>query len=133
MAEKKGIGFSADLITEENFKITVKDLIDYGFSAEFLGRLPIITSVNPINISMLRQILTEPKNSLIWQYKQLLKMDNVELDFREDTLNAIATEAYQHGSGARGLRSIMEKRMRNLMYESPDEAIDNSQVIRKCL
>lgn len=82
---------------------------------------------------MLRRILTEPKNSLTWQYKQLLKMDNIELDFCEDTLNAIAAEAYQHGSGARGLRSIMEKRMRNLMYESPDEVIDNSQVIRKCL
>ena len=60
-------------------------------------------------------------------------MDIVELDFVLDTLNAIATDENIVGSGARGLRSIMEKRMRNLMYESPDEAIDNSQVIRKCL
>ncbi len=131
--EKKGMGFSADLVTAESPQITVKALTDYGFSAEFLGRLPVITSVDPINVPMLRRILTEPKNSLTWQYKQLLKMDNVELDFSEDTLNAIASEAYQHGSGARGLRSIMEKRMRNLMYESPDEATDSPQMVRKCL
>lgn len=118
---KKGIGFSAELVKTQEEKITASDLIDYGFSPEFIGRMPIITTVKAADVSMLRRILTEPKNSLTWQYIELMKMDNVELSFSEKTLNMIAAEAYRHGSGARGLRSVMEEKMKDIMFEIPEE------------
>mgnify|MGYP000447109058 FL=1 len=80
---KKGIGFSAELVKTQEEKITASDLIDYGFSPEFIGRMPIITTVKAADVSMLRRILTEPKNSLTWQYIELMKMDNIELSFSE--------------------------------------------------
>lgn len=83
--------------------------------------MPIITTVKAADVSMLRRILTEPKNSLTWQYIELMKMDNVELSFSEKTLNMIAAEAYRHGSGARGLRSVMEEKMKDIMFEIPEE------------
>ena len=118
---KKGIGFSAELVKTQEEKITASDLIDYGFSPEFIGRMPIITTVKAADVSMLRRILTEPKNSLTWQYIELMKMDNIELSFSEKTLNMIAAEAYRHGSGARGLRSVMEEKMKDIMFEIPEE------------
>lgn len=103
------------------FYLTPSSFYENGFSPEFIGRMPIITTVKAADVSMLRRILTEPKNSLTWQYIELMKMDNIELSFSEKTLNMIAAEAYRHGSGARGLRSVMEEKMKNIMFEIPEE------------
>ncbi len=95
------------------------DLIKFGMIPEFIGRLPILTTLQALNEEILRQILTEPRNALLKQYQKLLKMDNVCLEFTEDAIAAIAEKAYRRQMGARALRSIVEELMLDLMYELP--------------
>lgn len=97
----------------------VEDIIEYGFIPEFAGRVPIVVSLDKLTEDDFKRILTEPKNNLVDQYKQLFKMDKIKLDFTDDALKEIAHKAYERKTGARGLRSIMEKLMMNRMYEVP--------------
>ncbi len=98
------------------------DLVQYGLIPELVGRLPIIASLSEITEDDMIRILTEPKNSLVKQYKKLFAIDDVELNFEEDALRAIAKKAIERKTGARGLRAIMEETMIDIMYELPDYA-----------
>jgi ATP-dependent Clp protease ATP-binding subunit ClpX len=123
---KKGLGFGAELRTklaretDDVFaKVMPEDLLKFGLIPEFIGRLPVITSVRPLDRDALMQILTEPRNALVRQYAKLFELDNVELEFTEDALGAIADQAVLRGTGARGLRAIMEEVLLSVMYEVP--------------
>jgi len=126
-SEKGGIGFSADVKTKDESKnigqlfaeVESEDLIKYGLIPEFVGRLPIIATLEELDEAALIKILTEPKNALIKQYKHLFEMEGAELEFREDSLKAIATKAMERKTGARGLRTIVENVLLNTMYEIP--------------
>ena len=96
------------------------DLVHYGLIPELVGRLPIIASLQEITEEDMVRILTEPKNSLIKQYKKLFSIDNVELNFEDDALTAIAAKAIKRKTGARGLRAILEENMIDVMYELPE-------------
>ena len=105
---KKGLGFGAELRTklareaDDIFaKVMPEDLLKFGLIPEFIGRLPVITSVRPLDRDALMQILTEPRNALVRQYAKLFELDNVELEFTEDALGAIADQAVLRGTGAR--------------------------------
>ncbi|PTM58226.1 ATP-dependent protease ATP-binding subunit ClpX [Desmospora activa] len=122
---KKVIGFSsdsntADLKQGEYLKMVLpEDLLRFGLIPEFVGRLPIISTLEPLDQEALVRILTEPKNALVKQYQKLLEIDNVELIFEEDALKAIADEAIKRNTGARGLRAIIESIMLDVMYDLP--------------
>jgi ATP-dependent Clp protease ATP-binding subunit ClpX len=126
-SEKSGIGFGADVKGEEDRKsigetlrnVEPEDLIRYGLIPEFVGRLPVVATLEELDIDALMQILTEPKNSLTKQYTKLFDMENVEVDFREDALRAVARKAMERKTGARGLRSILESVLLDTMYELP--------------
>ena len=123
--DSKPIGFNADIQTVEkrNFnysEVQQHDLVKYGLLAELIGRLPIITALQPLSEEDLVKILTEPKNALTKQYQELLAMDNVKLEFEESALYRIAELAVKKDIGARGLRSIIEKAMQKVMYSIPD-------------
>ena len=96
-----------------------EDLLKFGLIPEFIGRLPVITTVSPLDREALIKILSEPKNALVKQYRRLFEIDNVELEFTEDAVEAIADQALLRGTGARGLRAIMEEVLLNVMYEVP--------------
>jgi ATP-dependent Clp protease ATP-binding subunit ClpX len=96
-----------------------EDLVKYGLIPEFVGRLPVIATLDELDEDALVQILIEPKNSLVKQYQRLFEMEEVELDFREDALRAVANKAMERKTGARGLRSIMESVLLDIMYEAP--------------
>jgi ATP-dependent Clp protease ATP-binding subunit ClpX len=100
-------------------KVSQEDLIQFGLIPELVGRLPVVVAVEPLDKAALMRILTEPRNSLTKQYKHLLALDNVELDFDETGLEAAADLALERGTGARGLRSIIEKCLLDVMYEVP--------------
>ena len=104
------------------------DLVKYGLIPELVGRVPIICPLTELSEHALVDILTKPKNAITKQYKKLFKMDNVELDFTADALKEIANIAIKQKTGARGLRSILEKKMISIMYEIPE--IEN---LRQCL
>ena len=119
------IGFGKSLknasIEEENFdKVLPQDLIQYGFIPELIGRLPVISSLNTLDEKSLLRVLTEPKNSLLRQYKKLFKIENIDLDFHKEALNEIVNLALRYKSGARALRSVMESIMLDLMFSLPE-------------
>ncbi len=126
-SEKGGIGFSADIKTKDESKnigqlfaeVEAEDLIKYGLIPEFVGRLPVVATLEELDEKALVQILTEPKNALIKQYKHLFEMEGAELEFRDDSLIAIARKAMERKTGARGLRTIVENVLLNTMYELP--------------
>ncbi len=128
---KKSIGFGAELAeeTEENIgklfkQVTPSDFIKYGLIPEFIGRVPVAVTLDLLDEEALMRILTEPKSAICKQYKRLFDLDGVELEFEEDALRAIAEESMKRKTGARGLRSIIEKSVMDLMYEVPsDEGI----------
>lgn len=105
-----------------------QDLLKFGLIPEFVGRLPIITTLKELDKEALIRILTEPKNSLVKQYKKLLKYDNVDLEFSAEALDAIVNKAMERKTGARGLRSIVEEIMRDIMFEIP-----SNNKIEKCI
>lgn len=105
----------ADLLSQ----VTSDDLLRYGFIPEFVGRLPVVVAVDPLEESDLVRILTEPKNALVRQYEKLFALDDVELTFTEEALSVVAEEATQCKMGARGLRSILEETLLDVMYEIP--------------
>lgn len=121
--ESRPIGFNADVdcVSEKNLsEVQQHDLVKYGLMPELIGRLPIITTLQPLSENDLVNILTEPKNALTKQYKELLSMDGVKLEFDESAIKRIAELAIKKKIGARGLRSIVEKAMQDIMYDIPD-------------
>lgn len=123
---KKGIGFGAQIRSKRDIDIAdafgevmPEDLLKYGMIPEFIGRLPVLTSVHNLDREALISILTEPKNALVKQYRRLFELDGVELDFEMEALEAIADQAILRGTGARGLRAIMEEVLMSVMYEVP--------------
>jgi ATP-dependent Clp protease ATP-binding subunit ClpX len=126
-SSKSGIGFGAEVkgekdqgsIGETLRGIEPEDLVKYGLIPEFVGRLPIVATLNELDNEALVRILTEPKNSLTKQYGKLFEMEGVEVDFREDALQAIASKATERKTGARGLRSILEAVLLDTMYDLP--------------
>ena len=122
----KGLGFNATLQTaaERNASdvfsnVLPEDLLKFGMIPEFIGRLPVITSVDALDHDALMQILTEPKNALTKQYQKLFELDGVELEFTEEALTAVAEQAIKRGTGARGLRAIMEEVLLTVMFDTP--------------
>ncbi|WP_131765990.1 ATP-dependent Clp protease ATP-binding subunit ClpX [Candidatus Protofrankia californiensis] len=123
---KKSLGFRAVLHGKDDpdaasvfTDVMPEDLLKYGMIPEFVGRLPVITSVSNLDREALIRILTEPKNALVRQYKKLFELDGVDLDFTADALDAIADQAILRGTGARGLRAIMEEVLLSVMYDIP--------------
>lgn len=126
---KKTMGFGAEVQSKEKKKvgevlkkILPEDLLKFGLIPEFVGRLPVIVTLDALDEEALIRILLEPKNALIKQYQKFLELDNVQLEFKEEALKAIAVEALKRNTGARGLRAIIEGIMRNVMYEVPSRA-----------
>ena len=134
---KKVIGFDAESSESELTKaellqkVLPEDLLKFGLIPEFIGRLPIIASLEPLDQEALIQILTKPKNALVKQYQRLFQMDNVELEFEEDALEAIAEKAIERKTGARGLRSIIETIMLDVMFELPSRTDVGKCIITK--
>jgi ATP-dependent Clp protease ATP-binding subunit ClpX len=131
----RGVGFGADIRRAEDkdlgeilTHVMPEDLLKYGLIPEFVGRLPVITNVHNLDRDALVDILTKPKNALVKQYRRFFEFDGVELEFQPDALQAIADQAILRGTGARGLRAIMEEVLLNVMYELPSR-----QDINKCL
>lgn len=125
---QKSMGFGAKISDKKDINIgellqqlKPEDLIKFGLIPEFLGRLPILTSIGELNESSLVKILTEPKNALVKQYQELFKIEGVDLQFTDEALEAMAREAVMRKSGARGLRAIMEETMLDIMYEIPSK------------
>jgi ATP-dependent Clp protease ATP-binding subunit ClpX len=132
---KKGVGFGAEVLSRAEkdlgalfAQVLPEDLLKYGLIPEFVGRLPVLTSVNSLDEDALVDILTQPKNALVKQYKKFFEFDGVELEFTDEAMRAIAEQAIQRGTGARGLRAIMEEVLLNVMYELPSR-----QDVTKCL
>ncbi|NDA79547.1 MAG: ATP-dependent Clp protease ATP-binding subunit ClpX [Actinobacteria bacterium] len=122
----KGLGFNATLqsAAERNASdifsnVLPEDLLKFGMIPEFVGRLPVITSVDALDHDALMQILTEPKNALTKQYQKLFELDGVELEFTDEALTAVAEQAIKRGTGARGLRAIMEEVLLTVMFDTP--------------
>ena len=126
--DRSAIGFNQDVAKKTNkdigelFKqVTTQDLIKFGLIPEFIGRVPISVSLDGLDKQALMRILCEPKNALVKQYQKLFAYDDVELAFQEEALESIAKEAFEKKTGARGLRSILEHTMRDVMYEIPSD------------
>jgi len=125
--EKNSIGFGAEVQSKDDHRtitniiknVEPEDLIKFGLIPEFIGRLPVITTLETLEKEALVEILKEPKNALIKQYKKLFNMEGVELEFRDDAIEAIALKAIERKTGARGLRSIMESSLKEIMFELP--------------
>lgn len=140
---KQGIGFGAEVIAHKKDnqdelmkKVEPEDLIKYGLIPEFVGRLPAVVVLEELSEEALVSVLEEPKNALVKQYKKLLAMDNVELEFTQEALVAIAKEALKRKTGARGLRAIIEDIMRDIMFELPtmenvEKCIITDKVVQK--
>ena len=100
-------------------QVTSEDLLHFGLIPEFIGRLPVISNVNPLDHAAMIRILTEPKNAITRQFQRLLDLDGVEVQFTADALDVVAQEALRHNTGARGLRTIVERTLLDVMYEIP--------------
>ena len=135
------IGFNGVLVernsedSDQLFKqVMPQDLMKFGLIPEFIGRIPVTVSLDSLDEDALIKILTEPKNALTKQYIQLFKMDNVELNFTEDAIKAISQEAIQRKTGARGLRSIVEAAMMDIMFEIPsNDKITSCTIDKDCI
>lgn len=132
--DQKSIGFNAEIseISKRNVGEALKqtmpqDLVKFGLIPEFVGRVPVMVSLDSLDKTALKRILTEPKNSLIKQYCKLFELDGIELEFSEDAIEAIADKSLERKTGARGLRAIMESTLMDLMYRIPSD-----DMIRKC-
>ena len=124
---KKGIGFGAEIRNKDEetdifTQVQPEDLRKFGLIPEFIGRLPVLASVTPLDKPSLIQILTEPKNALVKQYQRMFELDGFELEFDAEALDAIAEEAIKRETGARGLRAIMEETLASIMFEIPGSA-----------
>ena len=138
---KSAIGFNSDVSGKNDDDVgallkqcEAHDLVKFGLIPELVGRLPSIVNVEPLNKDALVRIMTEPKNCLTKQYRELFRLDGVELEFTDDAIEAIAEQALEHKTGARGLRSIAEKVMTKIMYLTPsDKTIQKVTVDGNCI
>ncbi len=138
--KKSSLGFGADIKTkEEKSKIDIlrdiepHDILKFGLIPELVGRLPVITTTEPLTREMLVRILTEPKNAFVRQYKKLMELDGVDLSFEKEALEYIAECAVERNTGARGLRAIIEDIMSEIMFEVPsDPAISSVTITKEC-
>ena len=134
------IGFGADVKSRKELDesdwmkdVVARDLVKYGIIPELIGRLPVITALSGLDTHALVQILTVPKNSIVSQYKRLFELDGVELIFEDEALEAIAQQAYDQKTGARGLRGIMEGILKNMMFETPSDSTIEKIIITKAV
>jgi ATP-dependent Clp protease ATP-binding subunit ClpX len=122
-AGRRGIGFGAPLHSADDTdvfgEVMPEDLLKFGLIPEFIGRVPVITTVSPLDQSALVRILTEPRNALIKQYQRMFEIDGVELEFSPDAIEAVADQALLRGTGARGLRAILEEVLQQIMFDVP--------------
>ncbi|MGQ0616405.1 MAG: ATP-dependent Clp protease ATP-binding subunit ClpX, partial [Acidimicrobiia bacterium] len=141
---RKGVGFGADIRRADEkdlgwilSRVLPEDLIKFGLIPEFIGRLPVIGAVSNLDREALIRILVEPKNALVRQYRKFFEFEDVELEFSEDALEAVADQALLRGTGARGLRAILEEVLLNVMYDLPGRSdvgkcvIDGKVVLEK--
>lgn len=135
---KSGLGFGADVRPKRDLQvgdllrqIMPQDLLKYGLIPEFVGRLPIVVTLDALDEAALIRILTEPKNAIVRQYQKLFELDGVALEFKADALEAVAKEAIKRNTGARGLRAILEEIMLDIMYEIPSRADVSKCIITK--
>jgi len=135
---KRGMGFGADVRSKKDqnvgellAQILPEDLLKFGLIPEFVGRLPVIVTLDALDEEALVKILIEPKNALIKQYQKLLQMDNIDLEFKDDAVKAIAKEALKRNTGARGLRAIIEDIMLDVMYDIPSRTDVSKCVVTK--
>ena len=131
---KKRVGFTFDIVSDDGEEITEtdpedifgyvmpEDMLKFGMIPEFIGRLPVFTSVAKLDRDALMKVLTEPRNALVKQYQKLFELDNVELEFTDEALGEIADQALKRGTGARGLRAILEEVLLNVMYDVPSRS-----------
>ena len=139
--DRKSIGFNTELTTKVQKEtdailkeVTTQDLVKFGLIPEFVGRVPICVSLEGLDKEALVRILKEPKNALIKQYQKLFDMDDVELTFEDDAIETIAEQAFEKKTGARGLRSIMENIMMDIMYEIPsDDSIETCIITKEAV
>ena len=134
---KKGLGFNAELPESKKHaeaellaRVLPEDLNKYGMIPEFVGRIPVVTSLNELSEEDLVRILTEPKNALVKQYTKMFEFEDSVLTFEPEALKAIAHEAVEHGTGARGLRSICERVLQDVMYDLPEQKGPSAVTIR---
>ena len=135
------MGFGAEISDNSKLKvgdllknIKPEDLLKYGLIPEFIGRIPVIVTLEELDESALIKILTEPKNALIKQYKELFSLDDVELEFEEEAIKEIAKKAFERKTGARALRSILEELLMDVMFEIPsDENIKKCIITKNCI
>ena len=132
---KRSLGFNANITNKEDLSLSKlfakaepEDLVKFGMIPEFIGRVPVIATLEELDEAALVNILTQPKNALTKQYTKLLEYDGVTLEFEPDALDAIAKEAIKRNTGARGLRAIVEQAMLDVMYDLPGD-----QTIKKCV
>lgn len=132
------LGFESNIQNREELdetswmsEVVAHDLVKYGIIPELIGRLPVITALSGLDVDSLVKILTVPKNSVIAQYKHLFKLDNVDIEFEDDALIAIATLAKEQKTGARGIRGIMESLLKDLMFETPSDVTIEKIIIKK--
>ncbi len=136
-SEKSSIGFGASVHSKDTAKgigetlseTEPEDLVKFGLIPEFVGRLPVVATLRELDEAALVQILTEPKNSLVKQYKKMFELENVDLDLRPEALSAVAKKAMERKTGARGLRSIMEQILLDVMYDVPGQETVSKVVI----
>ena len=139
--DRKAIGFNTEVSKKSTLEldeilkeVTTQDLIKFGLIPEFIGRVPINVSLQGLDKEALVRILCEPKNALVKQYRKLFEMDGVDLSFDDDALDLIAEKAFEKKTGARGLRTIMEKSMMNVMYEIPsNDNIKSCRVTKEAI
>jgi ATP-dependent Clp protease ATP-binding subunit ClpX len=140
--EKTGIGFGAEVRTKKEKKtfsaslaeLAPEDLIKYGLIPEFVGRLPVVATLDELDIETLIKILTEPKNALTKQYTTLLKIDGVDIEFQQESLKEVARQAISRKTGARGLRAVLENVLLDIMYEIPSlEGVEKVVIDASCI
>ncbi|MBO5928447.1 MAG: ATP-dependent Clp protease ATP-binding subunit ClpX, partial [Clostridia bacterium] len=133
--------FGNDIKSKKDFEqgemyrqVVPQDLIKFGLIPELVGRMPVVTALQPLDATALVKILSEPKNAILKQYTGLFKLDGVELQFTRDALKAVAQKTLQQNTGARGLRSVMEELLTNLMFEIPsDYTVEKIVISRACV
>jgi ATP-dependent Clp protease ATP-binding subunit ClpX len=135
---EKTLGFGAKIESKKEIdlgkiyaQVLPEDLLKFGIIPEFIGRIPVIATLDLLDEDALMQILKEPKNALVKQYQKLLELDNVELEFKDEALRAIAKKAIERNTGARGLRSIVESTMMECMYEVPSREDVRKVIVTK--